>query len=344
MPRILIYEFLAAGGLLDGADAAPSDSLRREGAAMLRAIGADFAALDGVTATVLLDSQWPGPPPAGCRVVPVRELGNDCRALAAESARHDWTVVIAPEFAGLLEARCELIEGAGGRLLGPSSQLVALAADKQRTAESLAAADVPVAEGIATEPNCPLPADVAFGYPAVFKPRDGAGSQDIWLIPHRAVAERVRGELGRPGRLERFYPGLPASVAILCGPAGRWPLLPCSQRLSGDGRFHYLGGSCPLESRLAERAAALALRAIDALPDPLGYLGVDLILGADERGHDDVVIEINPRLTTSYVGLRTVVRENLAGAMLAGATGLSPTVSWNGRRVEFDANGTVRDI
>jgi len=346
MPRIVLHEFLASGGQLDACGNADAESqtasLRREGAAMLWSIASDFAALDGIEAVVLVASGCDIPPPPGCRIVPV-QAGGDCETLAAESAKADWTVVIAPEFEGLLEARCELVERAGGRLLGPSSGLVALAADKQRTAEHLAAAGVPVAEGVATRPKNPLPADFPFGYPAVFKPRDGAGSQDIWLIPDRAVAQHIRGQLDRPGRLERFYPGVAASVAVLCGPASRWPLPPCSQRLSGDGRFHYLGGTCPLESNLADRAAALALRAVDSLSEPLGYIGVDLVLGENSAGRDDVVIEINPRLTTSYVGLRRAVTQNIAAAMLAAAEGRVATVSANGRSVEFDADGTVRE-
>ena len=38
------------------------------------------------------------------------------------------------------------------------------------------------------------------------------------------------------------------------------------------------------------------------------------MLGDDPAGADDVVIEINPRLTTSYLGLRRLARDNLADA------------------------------
>ena len=42
-----------------------------------------------------------------------------------------------------------------------------------------------------------------------------------------------------------------------------------------------------------------------------GYVGVDLILTQDEA----LLIEINPRLTTSYIGLRQVIDFNLAEAI-----------------------------
>ena len=148
----------------------------------------------------------------------------------------------------------------------------------------------------------------------------------------------------KQGRLERFYPGIAASVAVLCGPSGLFPLPACRQRLSDDGRFRYLGGSCPLEPALARRATSLAIRAIRSLADPLGYLGVDLVLGADPNGQDDVVIEINPRLTTSYVGLRAIASGNLAAAMLAVAEGRTASLSFGDGAVEFDADGTVRRL
>ncbi len=364
---------------------------------MLSALATDFAALDDIEAVVLLGADSPDVRLPGCHVVPVHRAGEDLAALERWSRQADWTVVIAPEFDELLETRLELVASCGGRALASPLQLVALAADKHRTAEHLAAAGIAAPRGIftpspltgegwgeggnqvglttcnwsptspffppltpvrlsspksdpspargegrRTEPRNPLPAD--FPYPAVFKPRFGAGSQDIWFIPDAAIAAQMRGMLDRPGRLEQFCPGAAASVAILCGPAARLPLLPCRQRLSADGRFRYLGGRCPLDVALAHRAERLAVQAVGTLNKPLGYLGVDLVLGDDPRGTDDRVIEINPRLTTSYVGLRTMSAVNLAGAMLSVAEGRPARLSWLDREVEFDGTGNVREV
>jgi len=49
-----------------------------------------------------------------------------------------------------------------------------------------------------------------------------------------------------------------------------------------------------------------------AIPGLWGYVGVDLIEGPD----GPVVLEINPRLTTSYAGLRDAVGVNPAGLVL----------------------------
>ena len=179
---------------------------------------------------------------------------------------------------------------------------------------------------------------VEFTYPAVLKPLDGAGSQDTYLVagPHDAPPPYAW-----PRRLEAFAPGLAASVAVLCGPAGRVPLAPCRQRISEDGRFRYLGGELPLTPGLAERAATLAERAVAALPTAIGYVGVDLVLGRDPYGGEDYVIEINPRLTTSYVGLRAAAKTNLAEAMYRIAEGDTAKVEFTDRTIEFDTLGNV---
>ena len=95
-------------------------------------------------------------------------------------------------------------------------------------------------------------------------------------------------------------------------------------------------------SDLANRASQLAERALDALPPALGYVGVDLILGKARDGSQDNVIEVNPRMTTSYVGLREATPDNLAKAMLENFTGRSSTPRFPDRSVEFASDGTIR--
>jgi hypothetical protein len=123
---------------------------------------------------------------------------------------------------------------------------------------------------------------------------------------------------------------------MLCGPSGRVALEPCKQRISEDGRLRYLGGQLPLREGLAERARTLGERALAAMPAATGYVGVDLVLGRAPDGSEDAVIEINPRLTTSYIGLRSAVVGNLAQAMWHVARGEMRTVQFKNETIEFD--------
>ena len=333
--HIFLYEWATGGGLVDESGPLPA-SLVREGATMIGALAADFARMKGCRLTALRDPRVLQLALPGCEIVDVLSKSAHGEELEKQASAADASVIIAPEFDRILLSTAKRATTGGGRLISPSPGFIQLAADKQRTCERLRAAGVPTSEGILLESDEPLPA--AFNYPAVLKPVDGAGSQDIYVVsgPHDSTPAYAW-----PRRLERFMPGMAASVAVLCGPSQRVPLAPCRQRLSDDGRLRYLGGELPLAKGLAERAMQLADRAIAAMPATIGYVGVDLVLGRDPHGSEDAVIEINPRLTTSYVGLRAAARTNLAEAMWRISRGENAVVDFDSRPIEFDPSGNV---
>lgn len=317
--RVFVYEYLTARGV--GAE--PGDArhpIYLEGRAMRDAVAADFAALPG------------------CEVVTLDGVGeaDEPAAFADRAAGADWSLVVAPEFDGILSARCRWVLDAGGRLLGPDLAAVSLTSDKLALAGHWRAHSVPTP---ATTDRAPTACEA---FPVVWKPRDGCGSTATFLLRDRFELARaqaiVPAEYTGPMILQEFVPGVAASVLFLCGPAGNVPLLPAAQHLSDDGRFQYQGGELPLPPELARRAVALAARAVGCVAGLLGYVGVDVILGEDR----DVAVEINPRLTTSYVGFRALAAENLAGAALRVAAGdVRQPVHWHDGRVRFTSDGTV---
>jgi len=336
--QVFLYEFATGGGFSSSREP-PSGPLLAEGKAMIQALTADFSALPDVEVVTTRDSRLPAFHAPTCRVTEIASPSEERISIQQLAAAADWTLLIAPETANALFDRARLIESAVGRLLSPSSELIKIAASKQATANLLDRAGVPAPKGRM------LPRDAkdlphGFQFPVVIKPLDGCASQGVRLIRSATDWPDLDDDIADM-RVEEFIPGLPASVAILCGPAGNHALPACEQHLSSDGKFKYLGGRLPLAPDLDDRARRLALAAIQALPQPLGYVGVDLVLGDATGGTSDHVIEINPRLTTSYVGLRRLARENLAAATLDISIGRQPNISFNTNQLRFTADGTL---
>ena len=331
--KIFVYEFVTGGGWY-AMPGQPPASLLAEGTAIRNALAEDFSKIPNVQVAVLRDERFTFPSELPLREIDVRSALAAEEAFETLAAECDWTVVVAPELSNRLLHFCQTVQQVGGRLLGPGLEAVAIASDKHATVQWLAARGVPVPEGKRVQTGdapCGLP------FPLVVKPCFGAGSHGVRLAPDAAALEKALASMDPPWRVERFVPGLAASVAFLCGPATIVPLVPCRQLLSDDGALCYLGGELPLAPPLADRAERLARRAIETLPALSGFVGVDLVLGGDPSGSGDVVIEVNPRPTTSYIGLRQAAEGNLAQAMLDAATGKNPNLRFRPTRIQFSA-------
>jgi len=343
---------MSAGGWAGGP---PDDTFRAEGLAMLAAVLADLQQVPGANVIALAEK-------ACCRRLgrglPLRVIAGEETASFEELARSaDFALVIAPEFDGILEDRCRRAQAAGARLLGPSPEAVRLAGDKWSLGLFLAKRGIPTPpchrlapaslKGLMeadAPPARPLPP-----LPLVIKPRHGAGSRATIRVNEpgqlAGALSLALSECGTDELLAQpFAAGRPVSNAFLLGAGQVVVLPPAAQHLSPDGRFRYLGGRLPLPLRLARRARDLATRAVQAVPGLEGYVGVDLVLGTAPDGSQDQVIEINPRLTTSYVGLRRMVQTNLAAALLRVVRG-EPAghLSCRPGTVVFTADGACRN-
>jgi len=150
----------------------------------------------------------------------------------------------------------------------------------------------------------------------VVKPDDGAGAESTRLFHTRDDIERWLAAAPEPDTLvlQPYLQGVAASLSLLCQ-SGRARLLSCNRQEVAieDGAFRFrgsiVGGLEDGRPMLEPIAAAVAA----AIPDLWGYVGVDLI----DSVAGPVVPEINPRLTTSYVGLRSALRMNPARLIFA---------------------------
>ncbi|WP_286162354.1 ATP-grasp domain-containing protein [Methylobacillus flagellatus] len=310
-------EFISAGGLYRAVLPA---TLRTEGERMRDALLHDLLALQDdadcssghgrLQLFTTLDPRCTAP------AIPFETIPLDadvwqCWQQAIAAADAVW--LIAPESDGSLLRLTEQVEQQGKRLLGCPAAGVRLASSKRQTWQRLHQA------GIAAIPTLTWAQFEPGLYPAVVaKPDDGAGCEDSACFDdHRQLKRWMHGR-EHSHVLQPYQPGLAASMSLLCR-AGRAWLLSCNWQkvsLHSDAtayrRFHYRGSVVNGAAAHWDVFDALAQRVAQAMPELGGYIGVDVIVADDAVW----VVEINPRLTTSYAGLHQAMGCNPAGLLL----------------------------
>jgi predicted ATP-grasp superfamily ATP-dependent carboligase len=132
---------------------------------------------------------------------------------------------------------------------------------------------------------------------------------------------------------------------VICGDQQAISLPVAEQHLSSDGRFTYQGGKVPcfpLESPQSQAVRHLAREACRSLGHARGWMGVDLVLLEDNT---PVIMEINPRLTTSFLGYRQLAAGvPLSQLVISPETAAEASWDWchtHSEPVEFTCSGSM---
>jgi tyramine---L-glutamate ligase len=309
--KILVYEHLTSGAF--GAGSLPNH-LASEGNAMLQALLSDLAECQGVQPVIFRDPRL-GIPAHTHRCHYIRDRDEFRHRWHACLNEVDAVLPIAPESDGLLAEIQASVLRAGKRLLGCCPTATQVAASKTLTMKSLAAA------GLTTVPTTWLREwqPDTFKAPALIcKPDDGAGCSDILYFESAAALHSWKRntpeKIWRNRIVQPYLRGIAASLCLLCADGK-------AQLVSGNYQHLQLEAGTlrvtqltvnGVESQQHVTLQAIADIIVQALPGLWGFIGVDLLLGPNPP----VVVEINPRLTASYVGLREVYAESPATWLL----------------------------
>ena len=300
--RLFVCEFVTGGGLC-GQPLPPG--LAREGEAMLRALVKDLLDLPGLELVSTRDARLPESdlPMHFEAVVRADAVWPLWRRLIEES---DAFWPIAPESGGVLERLSRMATDQGRVLFGSAPAAVRVAASKRATAQHL------IARGLPAVP-CLDAVDLerrADGW--VVKPDDGAGCLDTRFVGNAAAIPAVLAD--RDCVVQPCLDGPSASLSLLCQDGDAWLLSYNRQDVElSNGVFRYRGCMVGTAPESGADYAALARQVVAALPGLWGYVGVDML----ETRDGPVIVEINPRLTTSYIGLRESLGRNPAAFVLA---------------------------
>jgi tyramine---L-glutamate ligase len=298
--KVFVYEFVTGGGLVGEA---LSPGLVHEADLMVRSLLDDLGDVPGVACVTTRDPRLP--PVAGAdTLAPLAGEGPlDLYRRGVSAA--EWVWPTAPETGGMLEHLACLALAGGRGLLGSRPDAVKLTASKYATVLRLEQAGVPVVPTFRSHSA----ALCTENGPWVVKPDDGAGAEDTLVVADRESAFAHLAQLGSTHVAQPWLEGIPASLSLLCS-EGTARIIACNlqQIRVTDGRV-LLGGIDVNGGRSwAPELEPLAGRIAAAIPGLWGYVGVDLLLTPD----GPVVLEINPRLTTSWCGLRQALGVNPA--------------------------------
>jgi tyramine---L-glutamate ligase len=344
---VLVYEFFTGGGC-------PAGNLPRglaaEALGMLWALLTDFRHWGRVRTVTVLDPRFEELVPGlNRKTLPADEVVEGCHDGYHELylslvKRCNAVILIAPETEGILARFTAQAESAGIPVLGSSASAVAAAGNKAECHRLFCGARLPSPKTCAVGFDQAPQGARGIGYPLVVKPVDGVGCEGVYRVDKPcelvSILESVRRVTSRDEiLLQSFAGGVPASVSLLISRERSLPLSLNRQLIGGGSPFKYSGSEVPFEHKAGQRAVDLARSAVGLIPELRGYVGVDLVLTEDSAQ----VIEINPRLTTSYVGLRQIAQVNLAGAIWdACMNGIFPErISLAGRiMIRKDDSGT----
>ncbi|RCV65226.1 hypothetical protein C5S53_04840 [Methanophagales archaeon] len=219
----------------------------------------------------------------------------------------DAGVVIAPD--DLLCEFTKLVE-LNTVNLGCPSDSVKICADKKQTIKVLSEGGIQVPRIVSTE-------EVASEQRYVKKPRYGCASENVFIqkgkdirpTPDHIITEYVKGE--------------DISSSVIISKSSVLPLTINKQFMRVDGeRLRYGGGLVPysIEQEAESEIRRMSERVVTLLHCE-GYVGIDFILGDDGSAH---VVEVNPRPTTSIVGIAKVLNYSIADLILRAKFGSLP--------------------
>lgn len=335
--KLLVFEFATAMGLQNPAIAV-------EGQAMLEGLLTDLNGIDfeypiSKYSSINLPEIPDGPEKLKTHLKSVI-IHEDLPSWLDENiGKYDACFPVAPEENLILHELTKIIEENNVKTIGSSSEAVFACSDKFET-YNLLGNDFPL---LNTE-------KVYFNdlknYKQIFnsqdkmlvKPADGVSCSGVQVVQSYADFIKASALLKRNTTLpyfllQKFAEGRSTSVSLLSTGKKAIPLSLNLQNIQlTTDRLHYNGGLVPFEHELSGKAKNIAKKAVEYINGLKGYVGVDLLL--DEAHGEVYILEINPRLTTSYIALRKLLNFNLGKAILDAVNDELPS--------EITLNGSLR--
>lgn len=155
----------------------------------------------------------------------------------------------------------------------------------------------------------------------IIKPLTGVDCEDIVIIEKIEDLTLDLDKIFKPGSrilVQEYIEGTDISVSLISDGKKAIPISLNQQFIElKDDKGRYMGGKIPYESEYEKEAFDIAVAAVESMDGLKGFVGVDLIINADEKDIYSVyLLEINSRFTTPYVGLKQISNINIGKSII----------------------------
>jgi predicted ATP-grasp superfamily ATP-dependent carboligase len=323
--KILVFEYITGGGF--NKQELP-DSLASEGRLMLNALLDNLRSYaeqgngHGIEVVVMLDSRVNGSiNTTGFDTAVIKPEQNSHEEFARLALLCDAVWPITPEFDGILQSLCQTVELLSKRLLTSPARVVAITGNKFNTYHIATVPtwmftdaawdsnrDARLAQELAglssANPTCKVEHWLV-------KPVDGVGCTDSYILTDRHDFEQMRSRKG-PYVIQPHIEGKKTSLSCLFKEGIGWLLCANLQHFNIINQQYHLSKITVNHDSDLSAYHDLVDDIAHALPELWGYVGIDLI----ETQEQVLVLEINPRVTTSFVGINAALGINVAENVL----------------------------
>lgn len=298
-----LFEFITGGGL---SDQDLPDSLAYEGDLMLRALLNDLVDAGHTNISLTRDSRLA--PLTGS--ITQHIVNKDVKERLAEIIKQDDLVwLIAPEIDDALASYTDFFLGHGCKLIGSSPESIRLASSKFGMFKHLQASNIETIDTRYLNESIPVSND---GW--IVKPDDGAGAEGCYFFYDEDELNEFISKSDRDNYvIQPYISGNHMSMSLLIYEK-EVVLLGCNQQFIEfeDKKVMLVAVGINECLDCYHSLLLVAKKIAHSVPGLAGYVGVDLIMNDNKV----TVVEINPRLTTSYVGLSKSLGVNVADKIL----------------------------
>lgn len=263
------------------------------------------------------------------KTVIVKDYEDYLRILEKHVSLVDYVILIAPP-----KELIELAKIVKDKILGPTYDCIQLFSNKKKTFLFLKEHGVLVPKTVFLGKE----STINVQYPVIIKPIDMAGSAGITLVKSHeqlkyAINYAFQNTFSNEVAIQEYLVGIHASISTISN--GREIIFLTNNiqliKTNNKGHLKYYGGITPLKNKdLYEKSMDLAYKIVKSCKCLKGYFGLDLVW----VNWKPYVIEVNPRLTTSFLGLAEIFGANLGKLMLYSV----------GEKVEAKAKINIKNI